>query len=144
MSKCRGHSTSYESILGSSQSQNVARVGEKQENSMGKPLRKQNNDQNDRNALSRQQKTNKQACQYCGGEHAAQREKCPAWRKECLGCRSKNHFKKVCKNMKRRVHGVGDLQASDESEVEYLAVISVVPTDVKIVNAVDTHAGYDK
>ena len=46
--------------------------------------------------------------------------------------------------MKRRVRGVGDLQASDESEVEYLAVISVVPTDVKIVNAADTNAGYDK
>ena len=37
------------------------------------------------------------SCKFCGYEHAPERKKCPAWGKECLRCKKKNHFAKGCK-----------------------------------------------
>ena len=39
-------------------------------------------------------------CQYCGTDHPAMKEKCPAWGKTCISCGVRNHLARVCR--KRR------------------------------------------
>ena len=65
-------------------------------------------------------------CNNCGGSHAAQRDKCPAFGQQCHICRKFNHYKKCCKSMSygqgyvkrgdcgRSVHQL-ELQETDDS-----------------------------
>ena len=129
-------------MSGSAQSQLVSRVVN--ENAKRKMPRKQKNDWNPRNAQTRQHKSLQRPCNYCGGQHAAERRKCPAWGKLCLKCGSRNHFKTVCKRTDRYIHGVSESQTSDESDIEFLAGIFIESTEVKSVNAIESHTGYDK
>ncbi|XP_058817181.1 uncharacterized protein K02A2.6-like [Topomyia yanbarensis] len=71
-------------------------------------------------------KVNDRPCQYCGGKHIRDKNKCPAFGKKCLGCGKSNHFKRMCrsKNDKRKpsrrnVRKMEDSSASSgESETE--------------------------
>ena len=40
-------------------------------------------------------------CRYCGGEHARDKEKCPAYGKVCGKCNRPDHFAKKCRNSRR-------------------------------------------
>lgn len=41
-------------------------------------------------------------CRYCGGKHKRDKEKCPAYGRNCLGCGKMNHFKKMCRSKFQR------------------------------------------
>ncbi|KAF6769327.1 hypothetical protein AHF37_09259 [Paragonimus kellicotti] len=38
------------------------------------------------------------SCQFCGGRHLRQKEKCPAYGKTCMKCRKRNHFARQCRS----------------------------------------------
>lgn len=40
-------------------------------------------------------------CSNCGGNHAARRDNCPAFGKQCHGCKKLNHYKSCCKSKPR-------------------------------------------
>ena len=42
------------------------------------------------------------SCKYCGKKHKIGAKHCPAYGKECLNCKKKNHFAKVCTNKERK------------------------------------------
>uniref|UniRef100_A0A8B9JE72 ribonuclease H n=1 Tax=Astyanax mexicanus TaxID=7994 RepID=A0A8B9JE72_ASTMX len=54
-------------------------------------------------------------CRYCGSNHRAGREHCPAFGKQCKACGTSNHFARVClKSKKKRteskLHKIDDIQ----------------------------------
>ena len=42
--------------------------------------------------------SNRRRCGYCGGQHGAARESCPAYNKQCRKCTKLHHFEKQCRS----------------------------------------------
>ncbi|KAK3723357.1 hypothetical protein QZH41_002823 [Actinostola sp. cb2023] len=104
-------------ISGTTTSSDVHKV--RFENPNKRPWR-QKYERNDRNAES--EKIIK--CKFCGGEHLASREKCPAWGEKCRKCKGLNHFSRVCRSNSRNVRGVYEDHETDESDVEIVSGVS--------------------
>ncbi len=47
----------------------------------------------------------KRRCNNCGGEHAIERNKCPAFNKRCNSCNKWNHFAKCCRSKPQNTGG---------------------------------------
>ncbi|KAG1676793.1 hypothetical protein GQR58_014105 [Nymphon striatum] len=52
-------------------------------------------------------------CKFCGKDHEAYKEKCPAYGKNCNKCSKRNHFAVCCKSTVNRVQAV-ESEESDE------------------------------
>ena len=55
-------------------------------------------------------------CQYCGGNHSADRANCPAYGKNCKYCGKPNHFQAVCRRRRNRINKTAAALAVDEDE----------------------------
>ncbi|XP_028415850.1 uncharacterized protein K02A2.6-like [Dendronephthya gigantea] len=97
----------------------------------GKRLSKQDSDKHDINYLRNKKplrnQSTIQSCKSCGGEHKAEKQACPAFRKECHGCGKLNHFKKVCYSEKSRE--VGKTKKGKQSRVNRKPKIDEIARD---------------
>ena len=55
-------------------------------------------------------------CRYCGGLHARDKNKCPAFGKTCRKCGKSNHFQTVCLQ-RQSLHHVQEESSSDDEPV---------------------------
>ena len=82
-------------------------------------------------------------CKYCGTEHPAVKEQCPAWGKSCLTCGVRNHFARVCQKVKNgNIHAMkpqnsADIQ-DDNEDVEYVTSVTLVHDSIHAVSATNT------
>ncbi|CAH0766349.1 unnamed protein product, partial [Diatraea saccharalis] len=58
-------------------------------------------------------------CKWCGQQHVAKLQKCPARGKECTKCRKLNHFAKVCYTKLHTVRAVNNNELNNSSGEEY-------------------------
>ena len=81
-------------------------------------------------------------CWYCGQEHEARKECCPAWGKKCSKCNAMNHFAVKCKKQLQKqryktkkpkdVHTVGyETDTSDSENGEVFTMEQVQSVDAK-------------
>lgn len=73
--------------------------------------------------------SNKSKCNYCGYEHARDKEKCPANGKKCLQCGLMNHFASVCRS---KVEGRNDVKLIEDYYENILAVRNKLPTQLHV------------
>ena len=52
-------------------------------------------------------------CKFCNGSHL--REQCPAYKKSCLNCNRKNHFKVCCPRNRKKVHEIEQTEVTARS-----------------------------
>ena len=81
---------------------------------------------------------NVRSCKFCGGDHPATREKCPAWGKTCNACKGRNHFARVCKKSSSSVRAVQEKESKSDSEgddVQYVTSVTLVPDNICSVKA---------
>ena len=57
-------------------------------------------------------------CKYCGGKHARDKSKCPAYGEICLKCKKMKHYERVCKQISKPLgeHNVNKLNGRDNKE----------------------------
>ena len=60
-------------------------------------------------------------CKFFNGSHHG--GKCPAYRKSCLSCNRKNHFKVCCPGNRKKVHEMEQVESGSEesSNLEFFA-----------------------
>lgn len=56
-------------------------------------------------------------CSNCGGSHTTRRENCPAFGKQCHGCKKLNHYRQYCKSKPRSQLGRAPRRYVNEIEV---------------------------
>ena len=72
----------------------------------------------------RQSKEGRQ-CKYCGGLHARDKNKCPAFGKTCRKCGKSNHFQTVCLQ-RQNLHYVQEESSSDDEPVYCIETVGGV------------------
>lgn len=90
-----------------------------------------------RQGRSAEQKPGLRCCKFCGGEHALQKEQCPAWGQRRRKCGRRNHFARKC--LKQRYEQQQDPSvkqlggASEESEMSDIEFITSITTNINAV-----------
>ncbi|XP_070567222.1 uncharacterized protein [Ptychodera flava] len=70
------------------------------------------------------------ACKYCGKRHGKDKEKCPAYGKQCHNCKKANHFASQCMQRKqRKVHSIHDSSQEDYEEIQS---VTLSPEEVQV------------
>ena len=64
-------------------------------------------------------------CRYCGGLHARDKNKCPAFGKTCIKCGKSNHFQTVCLQ-RQSLHHVQEESSSDDEPVYCIETVGAV------------------
>ena len=83
----------------------------------------------------------KKTCNFCGGNHPQQKERCPAWGQKCHKCGGRNHFASKCRKPQSQIHGISHQEHDHpESDVDYITSVGV---NTETVGAVE-QSGYQR
>ena len=68
----------------------------------------------------------KKTCNFCGGNHPQQKERCPAWGQKCHKCGGRNHFASKCRKPQSQIHGISHQEHDHpDSEVDYITSVGI-------------------